>query len=88
MKIEAVSRDTVNQLFRPAKLQAILDEFMSGDHCAVRYVLSPGEYSNVRSAQSSFTAAINRLGYPVMARSFKGELYLIKINCPEGGKPK
>lgn len=83
MRIEAVPKDTVNLMFRPTKIQSILDEFMYTDNLVVRCILSPGEYSSVYSAQRSFKAAIYRLGYPIMARSFKGDLYLIKVNSPE-----
>lgn len=39
-----------------------------------------GCYANAASAQSSYHAAIKRLGYPIAARVFNGDMYLIKIN--------
>lgn len=80
MKFESVSQETVNKFYKPTKFQTILDAFMRSDALAVRCVMSPGEYSNVASAQSSYHAAIKRLGYPIAARVFNGDIYLIKIS--------
>lgn len=80
MKFEKVSPETVNKLYKPTKLQTILDEFMRSDALAVRCVMAPGEYANASSAQSSYHAAIKRLQYPIAARVFNGDMYLIKIN--------
>lgn len=80
MKFESVSTETVNKLFKPTKLQTVLDEFMRSDALAVRCIMEPGEYSNASSAKSSYHAAIKRLGYPIAARVLNGSMYLIKIN--------
>ena len=80
MKFEKVNPETVNKLYKPTKLQIVLDEFMRSDALAVRCVMAPGEYLNVHSAQSSYHAAIKRLRYPIAARVFNGDMYLIKIN--------
>lgn len=80
MKFEPVDLSTANKLYKPTKLQTILDEFMAKDDLAVRCILAPGEYKNPRSAQSSFATAIKKLRHPVAARILNGELYLIKIN--------
>lgn len=80
MKFESVNPETVNKLYKPTKLQTVLDEFMRSDALAVRCVMAPGEYLNARSAQSSYHAAIKRLHYPIAARVFNGDMYLIKIN--------
>lgn len=80
MKFESVSQETVNKLYKPAKLQTILDEFMRSDALAVRCVMAPGEYASASSAQSSYHAAIKRLHYPIAARVFNGDMYLIKIS--------
>lgn len=79
MKFESVSTETVNKLFKPTKLQTILDEFMRSDALAVRCIMEPGEYANASSAQSSYHAAIKRLGYPIAARILNGDMYLIKL---------
>ena len=79
MKFEPVNPETVNKLFKPTKLQIVLDEFMRSDALAVRCVMAPGEYANSSSAQKSSAAAIKRLHYPIAARVFNGDLYLIKI---------
>lgn len=80
MKLESVSQEIVNKLYKPSKLQTILDEFMRSDTLAVRCVMAPGEYANATSAQSSYHTAIKRLGYPIAARVFNGDMYLIKIS--------
>lgn len=80
MKFEPVNQETVNKLYKPAKLQTILDEFMRSDALAVRCVIAPGEYANASSAQGSYHAAIKRLHYPIAARVFNGDMYLIKIS--------
>lgn len=79
MKFESVSTETVNKLFKPTKLQTVLDEFMRSDALAVRCIMEPGEYANASSAQSSYHAAIKRLGYPIAARVLNGSMYLIKL---------
>ena len=79
MKFERVSPETVNKLYKPTKLQTILDEFMRSDAQAVRCVMSEGEYANASSAQSSYHNAIKRLGYPIAARILNGDIYLIKL---------
>ena len=79
MKFESVNPETVNKLYKPTKLQTILDEFMRSDALAVRCIMEPGEYANARSAQSSYHAAIKRLGYPIAARILNGDMYLIKL---------
>lgn len=79
MRLETVNLDAVNKLFKPTKLQTILDEFMRSDAQAVRCVMSEGEYANASSAQSSYHNAIKRLGYPIAARILNGDMYLIKL---------
>ena len=79
MKFESVNPETVNKLFKPTKLQTVLDEFMRSDALAVRCIMEPGEYANASSAQSSYHAAIKRLGYPIAARILNGDMYLIKL---------
>ena len=79
MKFESVNPETVNKLYKPTKLQIILDEFMRSDALAVRCIMEPGEYANASSAQSSYHAAIKRLGYPIAARILNGDMYLIKL---------
>lgn len=80
MKFESVNPGTVNKLFKPTKLQTVLDEFMRSDALAVRCIMEPGEYANASSAQNSYHAAIKRLGYPIAARILNGDMYLIKLD--------
>lgn len=79
MKFESVSQETVNKLYKPTKLQTVLDEFMRSDDLAVRCMMEPGEYANSNSAQTSYRRAIKRLNYPIVARTINGDLYLIKV---------
>lgn len=80
MKFESANTETVNKLYKPTKLQTILDEFMRSDALAVRCVMAPGEYANANSAQGSYHTAIKRSGYPIAARVINGDMYLIKLN--------
>ena len=86
MKFESVPSEIVNKLYKPTKLQTILDEFMRSDALAVRCVMAPGEYANASSAQSSYHVAIKRLGYPIAARVLNGDMYLIKISSAKKEK--
>lgn len=86
MRFESVPSEIVNKLYKPTKLQKILDEFMSSDALAVRCVMAPGEYSNASSAQSSYHTAIKRLHYPIAARVLNGDMYLIKISSAKKEK--
>lgn len=83
MRIEKVSPAVVNQLFRPTKIQAILEEFMSSEEIAVRCILDEGEYRNIKSAHSSYSTAIRRLKYPIRVRVLNGDIYLIKVRQKE-----
>lgn len=80
MKFESVSPSIVNKLYKPTKLQTVLDEFMRRDDLCVRCVLAPGEYANTDSAQASYYNAVKRLHYPIAVRIINGDMYLIKIN--------
>ena len=80
MRFESVPSEIANKLYKPTKLQTILDEFMRSDALAVRCVMAPGEYANTSSAQGSYAAAIKRLHYPIAARVLNGDMYLIKIS--------
>jgi hypothetical protein len=78
MHLEKADSATVNKLFRPSKLQRILDQFMHSDDICVRLVFTPEEYTSVRSAQNSYHNAIRRYQLPMVARVLNGQLYLIK----------
>lgn len=79
MKLQPVGDEIVNKLYKPGKIQAILDEFMRSDANAVKVLLGDGEYKNISSAQSSYHISIRRMGYPIIARTYKGDLYLVKL---------
>lgn len=80
MRLEKVSSDITNKLFRATKLQATLNEFARMEDTIVKCVFEPGEYSSIKSAQSSYYTAIKRSGYHMTARILNGELYLIKLS--------
>lgn len=83
MRFEKVSSDITNKLFRATKLQAMLNEFARMEDTVVKCVLEPGEYSSIRSAQSSYCTAIRRSGHRMVARVLNGELYLIKLSTKD-----
>lgn len=78
MRIEPVSPEVANRLFRDTKVQNILNEFARMEDSVVRCVLDDGAYSSISSAQQTYRRAITRLGYPMTARVMGGKLYLIK----------
>lgn len=84
MKLEPVSMETANRLYRPTKIQRVLDEFSRMDAQAVKVAFEPGEYKNSASAQATYSRAIQRLKYPMKARILNDELYLIKLCTKEG----
>ena len=85
MRLEKVSPEVVNKLYKKTKLQQVLEEFMESDDLAVHVTLLPGEYKKASSAQSSFYRAIQRLRYPVVARVLHKELYLLKLCSTKEG---
>ena len=64
MRFEPVTKETTNKLYKPTKLQRVLDEFIASGNKAVRVVLEPGEYNSIKAARGSFYGAIRRLRYP------------------------
>ena len=78
-----------NQKFhRPTKLQATLEEFLNSGEKIARCVFSEGEYASINSAQRSYKIAIDRLRYPIIARTINGVLYLIRVSPDEMGGRK
>lgn len=80
MKLERIPENAINKLFRPTKLQKILEEFMNMPDKAVHCILEDGEYANVKSAHSSYNIAIKCMKLPIKVRTLDGELYLIKLD--------
>lgn len=78
-RIEIVDEAIVNKLFRPGKVQSVVEEFHASDSKVVRVLLGEGEYSTLSSAQASYRNAIKRLGYSMLSRTYNGNLYLIKV---------
>lgn len=70
----------VNKLYRPTKIQKALIEMHDSDCKVFKVTFSEGEYSSVRSAQTSWYNCIRKLGFFNMkARIFDGVLYIIKL---------
>lgn len=80
MKFEVVDRDAICKGYKYCKVQKRVEEFNRMDCNAVRCVLDDGEYTNMASAQSSFSSTIKKLGYRMRARVIEGNLYLIKLD--------
>ena len=83
MRFEPVTKETANKLYKPTKLQRVLDEFIASGNKAVRVVLEPGEYDSIKAARGSFYGAIRRLRYPIKTRIINGELYLVLVNADQ-----
>lgn len=82
MKYEKVNDVSLsNKLFHPTRLQKNIIAMHEDPTCRVfKVILAPGEYANVRSAQSSHAGCIRKLGFNNMkARILNGELYIIKL---------
>lgn len=79
MKIIPTDIDlTTRKFYKPGKLQTILQEFVNTDAPIVEIQLEPGEYVNVRSAQTCLSQAIKRMGLGVRTCTNEGHLYLVK----------
>lgn len=81
MKYEKVNDPgIVNKLYRPTKIQKALMEMHESDSKVFRVTFSAGEYSGLRSAQTSWANCIKKLGFfDMKARIFNGALYIIKL---------
>lgn len=82
MRYETVTDlPTVNKLYRPGRVQEQILDFHKSDDRIRKLIFEEGEYTSVRSAQSSFINAINSLKLfgSMRARILAGELYLIKL---------
>ena len=82
MKYEKITDQTIiNKLYRPGKVQDQILNFHQSDDRVRKFIFEKGEYLDVRSSQSSFTACLKRmeLGHVIKARILEVNLYLIKI---------
>lgn len=61
-------------------LQGYIATFMKMDTQIVQVELAPGEYANMKSAQSCILSAINRAKVPVKTSVCDGKLYLIRTD--------
>nr|DAE38827.1 MAG TPA: hypothetical protein [Caudoviricetes sp.] len=72
--------ESVNKLYKPTKLQKIFELFIESGDLATRYDFIPGEYSDIKSAQTSLSAGVKRYGYPIKIRVINNQIYLIRID--------
>lgn len=72
--------ESVNKLYTPTKLQRIFESFIESGDLATRYNFIPGEYSDIKSAQTSLSAGAKRYGYPVKIRVINNQIYLIRVD--------
>lgn len=82
MKYETINdQSIINKLYRPGKVQAQILDFHTSDDRIRRLIFEEGEYTCVKSAQTSFINAIKALNLKgsICARVLIGELYLIKL---------
>lgn len=82
MKIEKnINPESVNKLFRRARVQKTLLDFVDSNDMVWRLTFDEGEYSRgARGAQGTYHSAIRRLGISVLARYYNDALYLIKLD--------
>ena len=66
-----------NKLYTPTKNQRIVLGFWNSPKEVARLAV-PAEYASAASFRGSLAAAVKRLGLPVIIRSIKGSIYLIK----------
>ena len=55
-----------------------LTEFLAGNEDCVELIPGPQEYKNLRSRQSSVSAAIHRYNLAITTANMDGKLYIIK----------
>lgn len=60
------------------KWHQLLSDFERSDKDTVELVPDPGEYKNLRSAQSTTCTAIRRYGFNMKTVQDGGKLYLVK----------
>ena len=76
-----ITMDVMPKLTRkPSERQMELLEFMNMGVQCVKVTLLPGEYSSISSAYSTLSKCVKKLGIPVVVRTIKGELYLIRTD--------
>lgn len=78
MIMEPASRDLMERIARPGKVQALVLDFVESEYSIAKITFSKNEYKTAAHAQSSFSQCIRRLRVRVIARTYNGELYLIR----------
>lgn len=61
-------------------LQGYIAEFMKMNTPIVQVKLAPGEYANMKTAQSCMISAINRAKVPVKTKVRDGKMYLVRTD--------
>ena len=82
MKYETVNNlSIINKLYRPGRVQEQVLDFHNSDDRIRKLIFEEGEYTCIKSAQTSFINAIKPLNLKdsICARVLAGELYIIKL---------
>ena len=82
MKYETINdQSIINKLYRPGRIQEQILDFHDSDDRIRKLIFEEGEYTGVKSAQTSFIHAIKALNLKgsICARVLAGNLYIIKL---------
>lgn len=82
MKYETINdQSIINKLYRPGKVQEQILDFHDSEDRIRKLIFEEGEYTCIKSAQTSFINAIKALNLKgsICARILAGNLYIIKL---------
>lgn len=82
MKYETINdQSIINKLYRPGRIQEQILDFHDSDDRIRKLIFEEGEYTCIKSAQTSFINAIKALNLKgsICARVLAGNLYIIKL---------
>lgn len=82
MKYETINdQSIINKLYRPGRIQEQILDFHESDDRIRKLIFEEGEYTSIKSAQTSFINAIKALNLKgsICARVLAGNLYIIKL---------
>lgn len=82
MRYETISdMSIINKFYHPGRVQEQALDFHKSDDRIRKLIFEESEYTNTKSAQTSFINAIKSLNLKgsICARVLAGELYIIKL---------
>jgi predicted ribosome quality control (RQC) complex YloA/Tae2 family protein len=82
MKYETINdQSIINKVYRPGRIQEQVLDFHNSDDRIRKLIFEEGEYTGIKSTQTSFIHTIRNLNLKgsICARVLAGELYLIKL---------